>query len=170
MKTHTQRCTLGVEGAPAECIKLLRLAPLLLRTRLTSGVPAGVRVVLTPHERQARFQVERGQLRVSTWQSGELAGQAGLSVGYLYLLCAVLALVQWRALQRNPLLVAEDFLHTEPATCLYACHTGRVSQHLALARLSICRPCVEFYACLGAERELEELQRLLTLLRKPVLN
>lgn len=169
MKTRTQHCVLGVEGAPGARAELIALSSLLQWTHLAVGRSSGPCLMLTPHARTL-FEVEGNDLRVSTRHAAELTRRTGLRAGQVYLVSALLALVQWRALQGSPLLVPEDFLHAVPPTCLFARRARGTGRCLAFARPHVCPACASFYACLGAERELEELQRVLTCLRKPSLN
>jgi len=91
---------------------------------------------------------------VSTDQAKGIALFAGIAIENYVRVCAVLGLTQWRALELNPMLVVEDFVHTEPGDCLFVRRAYKPDYAIALERPVICPGCIEFYRCLGAEREI----------------
>ena len=168
MTTRLAPCTIAVHGPARAKEGLLRLAPLLHDGfLLCADAPGAVR--LTPDEAFGLVRPEAGAIRVSTGRGAAIAAKTGLRADGVHLLAALLGLVQWRALQSNPLLVAEDFLHAVPPECLYA-QIGLSCSPSAFMRPGICPACADFYACLGAEQELVALQRLLAALRQPLRN
>ncbi len=99
-------------------------------------------------------------------QAEGLCMYAGLSVASFYLLGTLLGLTQWRALMLNPLLVEEDFRHARPSKCLFAVQEEKCGYALVLEKPFICTGCIEFYCCLGAEKEILAVQRLLQVIRQ----
>lgn len=104
---------------------------------------------------------------VSTDQAEGIAHFAGVSVPQYLRVCAALGLVQWRALEQNDLLVADDFLHAAPSGCLFVPRVRKPDYALAFEQPCICHGCFEFYRCLGAEREIVVVTQLLQSLRIP---
>lgn len=102
---------------------------------------------------------------VSTDQADGIAHFAGISVAQYLRVCAALGLVQWRALEQNDTLIAEDFLHAVPSDCLFVTRGRKCDYALAFERPYICFGCFEFYHCLGADREIVSAAQLLQSLR-----
>ncbi len=102
---------------------------------------------------------------ISADQAEGIAHFAGISVLQYLRVCAALGLVQWRALEQNDMLVREDLLHSVPNDCLFVPRARKPDYALALEQPSICIGCFEFYHCLGAEREIVFLTRLLHCVR-----
>jgi hypothetical protein len=102
---------------------------------------------------------------VSTDQAEGIALFAGISPVQYLRACAALGLVQWRALEQNDMLVAEDFAHSEPSNCLFVPRARKCDYALAFEWPCICHGCFEFYHCLGAEREIVSAAQLLHSLR-----
>jgi len=104
----------------------------------------------------------RHGVSVSTWQAEGICLYAQIPREAYLLVCSMLGLLQWRALDLNPLLVWEDLLvHEEPPACLCA-HRETVQEYaLAFEHPYICRPCREFFRCLGLELEVLAFQDVL---------
>lgn len=102
---------------------------------------------------------------ISTDQAEGIAHFAGISVLQYLRVCAALGLVQWRALEQNDLLVAEDFIHSMPSDCLFVARARKPDYAFAFERPCICHGCFEFYHCLGADREIVFVTQVLQLLR-----
>lgn len=114
------------------------------------------------------FAIEPGKgVTVSAWKSGPIAHCMGLSGDEFLLLCGLAGLIQLRCLELNPLLICEDLLHRMPSTCLYALKHSRTRLLLNGESPRICRPCQEFYRCLGLELEIGELKSFLGAIRHP---
>jgi hypothetical protein len=106
------------------------------------------------------WRVERCTgVTVNLSQSAGISSYAGLDEGLYLLLLAALGLLQYRALEKNPLLRAEDFLHPPHATCLYA-RGGVEELALALEQPKICRGCRVFYESLCGTAEVEAVRRI----------
>lgn len=105
-------------------------------------------------------------VRISTDQAEGIAYFANISVTQFLRICAALGLTQWRALDRNPVLVVEDFAHVEPGECLFARRARRSEYALAFDLPCVCTGCFEFYHCLGADREIGAVAELLRPLHK----
>ena len=91
---------------------------------------------------------------ISTWQSKGLCGYAGIERGAYYVLCAMLGLTQLRALQFNPILQVEDFLHDADVPCLFVQHQQLHQYAELLEEPVVCPGCRSFYHCLGADWEI----------------
>lgn len=81
----------------------------------------------------------------------------GLDNGTFLLLCTLLGTTQWRTLALNPLLIAEDFHHGPPCPCLFSHQSCKEDFALVLEEPEVCRSCLAFYRCLGAERDVATL-------------
>lgn len=108
-----------------------------------------------------------GGLTVSTDQADGIAHFAGIAPHRYLQVCAALGLTQWRTLDLNPMLVAEDLVHTEPGDCLFARRAFKSDYALAFERPSVCFGCIEFYHCLGADREVATAVELVRTLHAP---
>ncbi|NUM55596.1 MAG: hypothetical protein HUU46_18275 [Candidatus Hydrogenedentes bacterium] len=106
---------------------------------------------------------------VSTDQAEGISLFAGISPVKFLCVCAALGLTQWRALDLNAMLVAEDLAHVEPGECLFAPRSHRSDYALAFEDPFLCAGCFDFYHCLGADREIVAAAELLRSLRKPTL-
>ncbi len=102
----------------------------------------------------------RSCIRVSTDQLEGLCQYAGLESAQYLLLCAMLALVQWRALWLNDRLRPEDLFHGDDSGCLYTRMPTRPELALLLESPAVCPSCLEFYRCLGLEPETDALLRV----------
>jgi hypothetical protein len=119
---------------------------------------ACVPIEITSQVDRVLISAERGRgVLLSTFQIEGLCRYAGLNAGSYLLLCTLLGATQWRALLLNPMLVAEDFRHGPPCNCLFAEQHNKQEFALLLESPQICSGCVDFYRCLGAEREIEML-------------
>jgi hypothetical protein len=105
--------------------------------------------------------ISRSCIRVSTDQMDGLCRYAGLEPAQYLLLCALLALVQWRALWLNDQLRPEDLFHTDDSGCLYTRVPSRPELALLLESPAVCQSCLAFYRCLGLEPEIDALLRVL---------
>ena len=112
-----------------------------------------------------RVSAERG-VTLSLWQSTGICRYAGISRSTYLTLCGLLGISQWSALDSNPLLRPEDLLHPPKANCLFATPGDIESFALLLEDPWICPGCVDFYHCLGADREVVALLDALGKLRR----
>ena len=103
---------------------------------------------------------DRGAV-VSTWAMDGLCRYAGVEAGAYMLLCSLLGLTQWRALQLNPLLEEYDFLHRTDGACLYRAIGQPEDFALLLDEPRLCGNCAAFYNCLGVEPEIEALDAII---------
>lgn len=99
---------------------------------------------------------QRG-VTLSMWQSEGISRYAGISQNAYLTLCGLLGISQWSALNANPLLRPEDLMHPQASKCLFVRPDGIQSFALFLEEPRICRGCVDFYHCLGADTELTAL-------------
>ena len=97
-----------------------------------------------------------------TWQAEGICLYAEIRRRTYLLVCSLLGLLHWRALDLNPMLVWEDLLvHEEPPACLCA-HRDTVQEYaLAFENPYICKPCREFFRCLGLESDGRAIQDVL---------
>ena len=105
--------------------------------------------------------LSRSCIRVSTDQMDGLCRYAGLEPALYLLLCAMLALVQWRALWLNDRLRPEDLFHSDESGCLYTRVPSRPELALLLDSPAVCPSCLEFYRCLGLGAETSALLRVI---------
>lgn len=127
-----------------------------VRTHVVSGdgeLPIRVTRDVSPR----LFVLHKGTVRVSTWQSAGIATYAGMGEDDYLVLCALLGLVQLRAIERNPSLMEEDCWHTEPAGCLYVHGERKQDYAERVAGLHVCAGCMTFYAQLDVAVELTAL-------------
>ncbi len=139
----------------------------ILVTQVHCGTSAAdFRLTITGDRRPALFNVDRARgVSVSMYQCEGLCQYAKLDRNAYFRLCALLGKIQWRALVLNPLLVEEDLTHESPSRCLFAPQTYKQDCALVLENPFVCSGCVEFYRCLGAEREMAALHSLLDEIR-----
>ncbi len=115
-------------------------------------------VFITDAQSGAPFRVHKDRgATVSTWAMGGLCHYAHVETKAYLLLCSLLGLLQWRALQLNPLLEEYDFIHRCDCPCLYQAIPHPEDFALLLENPRLCRSCVEFYNCLGVEPEVAAL-------------
>lgn len=98
---------------------------------------------------------------ISTDQAAGISFFAGIPTIQYFRLCALLGLTQWRALNRNAMLVAEDLAHVEPEGCLFVQQPCKSDYALVLERPAICIGCFDFYHCLGADTEVVALAEMI---------
>jgi hypothetical protein len=103
----------------------------------------------------------RGGVVVSTWDSGGVCRYTGIELGDYLLITSLLALSQWRALQRNPLLRIEDLQHPQEVRCVFAGPHSVQDFALLLDPPIVCGGCTDFYHCLGADSELITLRQVI---------
>ena len=117
----------------------------------------GPRVWLTDTPLGAPYEVGADRsIRVSSRDSDRISRYARSEEGAYLLLCAMLALPQWRALSECGQMIPEDFIHPEGSDCLFSrCADGGFP--LLLDEPTVCPECVQFYLALGAEQEVVEL-------------
>ena len=121
--------------------------------REIAGADAALAIVGTPM--RGLFEVSPASgVTISTDQADGIALFAGISTEQYLKGCAIAGLTQWRALDLNPMLVVEDFAHTEPRDCIFVQRPSKAEYALAFESPSICFGCFEFYHCLGADREI----------------
>ena len=85
---------------------------------------------------------------VCTFRSEEIGAYVGLARADYLLLLSVLGLVQHHALKRNPLFREEDFMHGEPANCLFSYRDTLAEYIQLLEEPEICPYCKHFYGAL----------------------
>ena len=103
---------------------------------------------------------------LSMWQSEGISRYAGISQNAYMVLCGLLGLSQWSVLNANPLLRPYDFGHPPDSNCLFVQPHGIENFALLLEDPQICRGCVDFYHCLGADLEVVALLDALARLRR----
>jgi hypothetical protein len=130
---------------------------------LETPAPDAVKLTISPDPSACPFSVSRNQgVMTYTFQSDVICGYVQTSKDVYLLICSILGLIQWRVLSLNPLLIGEDFIVDEdPPGCLYAKRATIQEYALAFERPYVCYPCLEFFRCLGAERETLTLQEIL---------
>ena len=109
--------------------------------------------------------IERG-VTVSTWNIEGICRYARIEPCTYLLLCSLLGISQWHVLKTNPLLRLEDLRHPPAAHCLYAKSQCIKDYILILEDPTVCRGCVEFYHCLGADLEVIALNETLNSIRR----
>lgn len=126
-----------------------------------------IHIVLTHDAVDAPFRMLSARhLVISLEEATEIAQYAGTELFRYLELCLALGLVQRKALACNPLIINENLNHPENERCLFNC-TGEIQSYaLQVEGLNVCVACREFYLCLCCEREFEQLDRQLNLLRK----
>ncbi len=107
-----------------------------------------------------RIYPDRGVV-VSTWDSDAICAYTGLQLDQYVLISSLLALSKWRVLRRNPLLRAEDLYHPADVRCVFAEPPSVQDFALLLDPPVVCRGCVDFYHCLGADSELIALREVI---------
>lgn len=146
-----------VRGPDEETTQLIQLARDVQTWFRFSREPTSRAVPLTLCARPSDmpFSVSRDNgVAVCTYHSEDIAQYAEMGRDLYLLICAMLGLVQWRALSLNELLLWEDFfVHEEPPGCLYARRGALHEYALAFERPYVCAACLEFFRCLGAESE-----------------
>jgi len=120
------------------------------------------RLLLTERCLPEPFRVypDRGVV-VSTWESAGVCRYTGLAVDNYLLIASLLALSQWRVLWRNRLLQLDDLHHPKGVRCVFAGPHSVQEFALLLDPPEICRGCVDFYHCLGADSELIALRNVI---------
>jgi hypothetical protein len=99
---------------------------------------------------------------VSIFHSDQISRYCEVPRDHYLLVCVMLGLVYWRTLMLNPLLAVEDFLvREEKPGCLYAVRNSIQEYALAFEHPYVCRACLEFFRCLGAENETFALMKVL---------
>ena len=138
------------------------------RFRFVSKVRWSTRnLIITDAPLDALYLLEPGKgVSVSAWQSGHAAHCIGLSSEEFLLLSSLLGLIQLRCLELNPILIAEDLLHSTSRTCLYCLKESRAQFLLYSEVPRLCRPCQEFYRCMGLELEIGEFLGFLDLISR----
>ena len=92
------------------------------------------------------------------------ARYAGISQSAYLILCGLLGISQWSVLNLNPLLRPEDLMHPQASNCLFVRPDGIQNFALLLEEPRVCRGCVDFYHCLGADSEVIALLDILAVL------
>lgn len=132
----------------------------LLRAAFVPDTQEAVcRVAITQDTEPFLFAADRLQgIRVSLYQSEGICAYAQMDRDTYIALCTLLGQAQWRVLTLNPLLVEEDLGHWTPSRCLFAPQPYKQDYALTLESPHVCKGCVEFYQCLGAENEILVIQ------------
>ncbi len=152
---HFVRCALGSRPkAPGQ-------TRTQTRTR-TSPIP--LYITDAPSHRLFLARHDRG-VAVSTWQSEGLCLYARIEVDAYLVLCGLLGLIQWRALDLNPLLRIDDFIHEADVNCLFTTRKVKQDYALLLEDPTLCRGCHDFYRCLGTDPELLAIQHTIDAMR-----
>lgn len=113
-----------------------------------------IRLNITRQFMTAPYKVStRLGVTLSMWQSEGICRYAGISQNAYLILCALLGISQWSVLNSNPLLRLEDLMHPQASNCLFVRPDGIQNFALFLEKPRVCRGCVDFYHCLGADRE-----------------
>ena len=115
-------------------------------------------------DRLAKVSLEEG-IQLTTAHSEGICTYANLPLTHYLLVCAFMGLIQWRALDLNPLIKREDFLTEEHSDCLYTPRDTMQEYSLNIEQLRLCPGCAEFYHWLGTDSELVMLYRLIDFLR-----
>ncbi|NIA14988.1 MAG: hypothetical protein GWP08_13015 [Nitrospiraceae bacterium] len=157
--------TVSVLGACAGAARLCRLGNRVQSRFLfvNGGGEACVQLRLMDGSPDAPYWADPAEgVVVSTEQSEGIAHYAGIRTETYLLTCGVLGLLHWRALVLNPLIVWEDFaLHETAPGCLCAERRSLQAFALAFEAPHVCRACLEFFRCLGAEMETSALLHVL---------
>jgi len=161
----------GLKGSSKDVTLIVELGNQIQQYyRFVEGpVQEGVIVELSNWPSNTLFTVSRTTgISICTDQSTEIARYARIPRS-LYLLTAImLGLLHWRVLQLNTLLIWEDFLiREEQAGCLCARRSSLQEYALAFENPQICNTCLEFFRCLGAERETFILLHILQRFKDP---
>lgn len=119
----------------------------------TNESPVHLQITRNRMETPYKVSLERG-VTVSLWQSEGICYYAGISKGAYLTILGLLGISQWTVLKSNPLLKPEDLNHPPGANCLYATQKGIENFALQLDNARVCPGCIDFYHCLGADREL----------------
>jgi hypothetical protein len=134
-----------------------------------AGEQRSVRLEISHEPCSQWFTVTQDCVTVCADQCEGLCSYANLEQDVFLLLGAILGIIQWRALVLNPLLASQDDLrHSQPSRCLFAEQPSKNEYALVLEDLHICRGCLQFYRCLGAEGDIEALLVLMARLRDPL--
>ena len=103
----------------------------------------------------APFTVSQDEgVTVSMWQSKGICHYARIAESSYAALCSLLGLSQWHVLNANPLLKLEDLIHPPSQHCLFVKPDPFHDYALILEDPFVCRGCMDFYHCLGADTEL----------------
>ena len=135
----------------------------LLRTEFVPDTPqTACHITITSDTEPNLFTVDRIQgISVSLYQREGICSYAQMGQDDYVALCTLLGRAQWRVLMLNPLLVEEDLGHRTPSLCLFAPQPFKQDYALTLETPHVCKGCIEFYQCLGAEREILAIQSFL---------
>ena len=120
-----------------------------------------IRLMDVPLDKEPFLADRRFGVRITTRHAKEISRYADIPEELYLLLCSLLGLTQWRALQENPDLEPEDFLHRTDGNCLFARRGDGKLFPCLLERPHICGGCLSFYHALGADSELLALQETL---------
>ena len=100
-------------------------------------------------------------VEVSTWDVDGVCAYAGIDRSAYLLICSLVGMAHWRVLDRNSLLKLEDLRHPAGVHCVYT-EARHVSDFATiLEEPAVCKGCIDFYLCLGAEAELLALRDVL---------
>jgi len=126
------------------------------------AAPHDARVVLNPRRMAPAYRVLRDEgVWVSVADAAELSKALHVDAGEYMLMQAATGLLQLRALQLNPVLQFEDFLHADPHGCLLA-ETLFYEEHAdRLKNPTICPGCRNFYRSLCPDEEFHALDGII---------
>ena len=105
---------------------------------------------------------------ISTSQCADISAYAGLPRRVYLMTLAMLGLVQWRALQLNPLMLPEDFFHGDSCNCLFQRRIFLEEYALVFEHPFTCAPCRNFYSALCPADEMRALERVVGYAAKAV--
>ncbi len=149
-----------VSGSPEDTLALMRVVRLHeINFAFCDEIGPGVTPIhISDFTNGVLASVDRSRgILISTYQRDGICTYTGLDHGSYLLLCALLGVTQWRTLALNPLLVAEDFHHGPPCKCLFSHQPCKEDFALLLEDPEVCMSCLEFYRCLGVERDVDAL-------------
>ena len=154
----------SVQGEAIQAIALRRRSHgLQARFRFVDAPSDGVVPLrFTARAMRRPFRADRGiGVTVTTAHSDGIAHYLGMHPETYLLMCGLLGLTQWRALELNPLLCADDLGHRAPAACVFATHAEPEQYVLAFEHRHICPGCVDFFHWLGADIEVRTVRTAL---------
>lgn len=133
--------------------------------RKSEILPLKLRIVREQLPSPYTVHAEHG-VTVSTWQSDGICRYAGISQDQYIVLSSLLGILQWRTLESNPLLIMEDLIHPASSNCLFMM-PGKIHEFvLLLEDPRVCGGCIDFYHCLGVDRELVAVMDTLKTMRE----
>lgn len=167
-RRHSPLAHVHISGPPEDTLAFMRVARLHeIGFAFTDEMASDVAPIqITDEMNSALVCVDRAcGICISTYQREGICMYTGLDNGSYLMLCALLGVTQWRTLEMNPLLVAEDFHHGPACRCLFSHQICKEDFALVLEDPEVCTSCLAFYRCLGVEREVDTLTDFLNSFR-----